>query len=240
MSPLDTTRNEVAIIGFDYASLDPEVAIEAQAAAVRIREMGVRLGEVIVEIGRELAAVKARLGHGHFGDWIKTEFAMSADTAERYLRVAAAFEGKIRTVRILKPTTLYALTAKTTPEPVRNEIVTRTEAGKPLSDDEIKRALSEARKIAPKASPAPTPRSLPSVPPRALVPAAQARAKAIVGFSALLHQQLAATLDDLTRMLRDQRARIAELPLHKRVVLARGYLDALGVTLNDLRPIEDA
>ena len=72
------------------------------------------------------------------------------------------------------------------------------------------------------------------------MPAAQARAKAIVGFSALLHQQLAATLDDLTRMLRDQRARIAELPLHKRVVLARGYLDALGVTLNDLRPIEDA
>lgn len=68
-------------------------------------------------------------------------------------------------------------------------------------------------------------------------PAAQVRAKAIVGFATLLHRQLAETLDDLTRILRDERSQIAKIPPQKRIVLARGYLNALDITLDDLRPI---
>jgi hypothetical protein len=68
---------------------------------------------------------------------------------------------------------------------------------------------------------------------------AQVRARAVIAFSTLLHSKLGDTLDDLTRILRDERGRITEtIPHHKRVILARGYLDALGVHLDDLRPIE--
>src|SRR5205085_9025071 len=62
---------------------------------------------------------------------------------------------------------------------------------------------------------------------------AQQRANAIIAFSSTLHNQLPETLEDLVRMLRDERGCIADLPLQKRVMLARGYLDALGVSIED-------
>jgi hypothetical protein len=81
-------------------------------------------------------------------------------------------------------------------------------------------------------------------PTRSETSASQPRHSAIAAFGVTLHQQLAKTPDDLTRMLRDERARIAEtIPLPKRVALARAYLDALGIELVELRQIslgEDA
>jgi hypothetical protein len=65
-------------------------------------------------------------------------------------------------------------------------------------------------------------------------PAAQARDKAVAGFSALLHQQLEKTLEDLAKLLGGQGERIREIPKQKRIVLARAYLDALGVAPDDL------
>jgi hypothetical protein len=65
------------------------------------------------------------------------------------------------------------------------------------------------------------------------------RDQAIVNFAALLHRKLPQTLDDLTRLLDDERARIAELPAYKRKVIARGYLSALNITLDDLRPVSE-
>jgi len=67
---------------------------------------------------------------------------------------------------------------------------------------------------------------------------AQTRAQAIIGFSTLLHSELPHTLDALARILRDERAQIARtIAISHRVVLARGYLSALGIIPNDLRPI---
>src|SRR5205085_6306971 len=66
--------------------------------------------------------------------------------------------------------------------------------------------------------------------------AAQARAVAITGFSKILHQQPAETLDDLTHLLRDERARIDQIPEARRILVAQGYLSALGLTVDDLRP----
>jgi hypothetical protein len=67
---------------------------------------------------------------------------------------------------------------------------------------------------------------------------AQKRAQAIIAFAALLHAKLPDTLDDLTRLLRDECTRIKTIPLPKRITLTRGFLNALGVGLDDLRPIE--
>ncbi len=62
----------------------------------------------------------------------------------------------------------------------------------------------------------------------------QERAGAISAFSKLLHSELPETLDDLTRILSDERSRIAQIPIPKRVVIARGYLQALGVDFDSL------
>lgn len=70
--------------------------------------------------------------------------------------------------------------------------------------------------------------------------ASAARDKAIAGFSMVLHKHLAKTLNDLTRILASERDRVAEIPLAKRVAFARGYLNALGVSVDDLHPIEGA
>jgi ParB family chromosome partitioning protein len=69
-------------------------------------------------------------------------------------------------------------------------------------------------------------------------PASQTRDKAISGFSHLLRQRLSETLDDLTRVLRDEQGPIEKLPMGKRVMWARAYLDALGVDVDSLQPAD--
>jgi len=76
-----------------------------------------------------------------------------------------------------------------------------------------------------------------SLPIAQKTPPAQKRATAIIGFAMLLRHKTSDTLDDLTRLLRDEQHRIADIPLPRRVALARGYLSALAVSLDDLRPI---
>ena len=65
---------------------------------------------------------------------------------------------------------------------------------------------------------------------------AQLRDIAIADFSKLLHKQPADTLDDLTRLLGGERARITQLPRQKRIELARNYLRALDLSVDDLTP----
>jgi hypothetical protein len=134
----------IAKPGFDYATLDPDVAGEARDAADRIRALGQRQNEAIIAIGEELVAVKDKLHHGHFGAWLKVEFGMGVSTAERYMRVAKTFAAKIVTVTNLKPSTLYLLSAKSTPAPVRQEIIKRLNGGEPISDRDVRQCVAEA------------------------------------------------------------------------------------------------
>lgn len=98
---------QVAGLAFDYTGLEPEAAAEAQAAAARIRKLGIQQNEAIFAIGGELIAIRAKLGHGNFGPWLGAEFGMSISTAERYIRVVENLSDKIVTVTNLQPTTLY-------------------------------------------------------------------------------------------------------------------------------------
>ena len=80
--------------GFDYAALPVDAALNARAAAERIKLRLKRTVEDIIEIGRELTAVKAELPHGAFVVWILSEFEMSVDTAQNFLRVYERFGEK--------------------------------------------------------------------------------------------------------------------------------------------------
>ena len=107
---------------FDYQTLPADLAAEACVAADRIHDLDRTITAAIFEIGDSLIAMKERLGHGHFGTWIKAEFAMSDRKAERLMRAARKLTGEARhVVSILSTTALYELAAPTTPEKVFNE-----------------------------------------------------------------------------------------------------------------------
>ena len=102
---------------FNYDLVAAPIAIQAREAAERIKLRLRRSAEDIVEIGRDLIAVKSSLGHGNFLPWIEAEFGMSEYTARNFMRVGDIY-GKRGTVPDLQPS---ALAAPKTPLEVREE-----------------------------------------------------------------------------------------------------------------------
>ncbi|MBU1106976.1 MAG: DUF3102 domain-containing protein, partial [Candidatus Riflebacteria bacterium] len=76
---------------FNYFALSNDVAIEARAAAERIKIRLRRTAEDIVEIGRELIDIKNKLTHGQFLPWVEAEFDMDKMSASRFMQVADKF-----------------------------------------------------------------------------------------------------------------------------------------------------
>jgi hypothetical protein len=107
---------------------------------------------VILEIGRDLVAMKERLGHGHFGRWLLSEFRFTERTAQNYMRAFQEFGDKPEIVAVLPAPTVYLLAGSSTPQAVREEIVQRVEAGERPAANEIyslvqsERARSTAEK----------------------------------------------------------------------------------------------
>ena len=119
----------------------------------------------ILDMGRDLLTVKARLGHGRFGQWLEAEFGGVARTAQNYMRAAQSFADKSELVSHLPPATVYALAAPSTPGELRREIVERLRAGELMHADAISEAVKQAKaklRAARPAAPRPT-RARPAV-----------------------------------------------------------------------------
>ena len=121
--------SELIQTGFDYAALPVAVALKAQLAANSIKLRLKRTVEDIIEIGRELTAVKDELPHGQFLPWIEAEFEMTAWTANQFMNVSERFGGKNEIITYLKPTILYALATPSTPDTVIDKAVAKAESG---------------------------------------------------------------------------------------------------------------
>jgi hypothetical protein len=130
-------------LAFNYDAVAAPVAIRAREAAERIRLRLRRSAEDIIEIGRDLIAVKDSLPHGQFGAWIEAEFGMGAHTARRFMGVAEEFGDKTRIVRDLTPTALYELAAPKTPLEVREEVERMIEAGEVVTKATIEQLRRE-------------------------------------------------------------------------------------------------
>lgn len=114
---------------FNYAGLSGDDATFARVAAERIKVRMKRTVEDVIAIGQDLIAVKERLPHGEFGDWIEAEFGMDERVARRFMQVAETYGGKSDNLSDLKPSIVYALAAPSTPEPVREAIEVRAAGG---------------------------------------------------------------------------------------------------------------
>lgn len=134
--------NTVVDIGFDYAVIDADGREDVRDAAIRIKLRMSRTVEDIIEIGRDLIAVKKAIGHGHFLRWIETEFRMGHATASNFMNVAEKFGDKFPTVGNMAPSILYALAAPRMPDAVVEEVIERVEAGEPVTRGDVQ-ALKE-------------------------------------------------------------------------------------------------
>ena len=65
----------------------------------------------VVEIGRELIAVKEAIGHGNFTPWLNEQFGWTERTARNYMSVAEQFASKRKCVSGLPLATVYKLAA---------------------------------------------------------------------------------------------------------------------------------
>lgn len=92
---------------------------DAEAADPGVTE---RTLNTIIEIGKDLIAVKESLPHGSFLPWIEAEFGMSDQTARRFMDVGRVYGTKSNIVLDLTPTALYELAAPKTPLEVREEV----------------------------------------------------------------------------------------------------------------------
>jgi hypothetical protein len=107
-----------ALTTFDQSQLPEDVQTLLHGAAERIRVRLKRTAEDIIEIGHDLLLVKDRLEHGQFGEWLQQGFEFSHSSALKFMRVAERF-GKIAQSANLKPAILYALSAPSTSDEVR-------------------------------------------------------------------------------------------------------------------------
>lgn len=127
---------------FDYQVV-ADVADETRAIAARIRE---RLDRSIIETGRDLLAAKAMLEHGMFGQWISAEFGWTDRTARNFMSAAQLADSKSEIISVLPAAAIYKLAAPSTPEEVKDRIISRLEAGERLSAREVSDTVAEARR----------------------------------------------------------------------------------------------
>lgn len=137
--------------GFDYGALPVELAVKSRAAAERIKLRLKRTVEDIIEIGRELTAIKAELPHGQFLPWIAAEFEMTPWTANQFMNAADRFGDKNEIITYFKPTILYALSAPSTPESVIEKAVEQAEAGDKVTVADVKQWKEAAQASAQRA-----------------------------------------------------------------------------------------
>lgn len=235
---------EVIAPGFDYDALPTDIGTEAKAAAESIKT---RMRWAIVQVGTSLKRIQDRLPYGLWGKWLSAEFGMTQRTAQNYIGAAELASG-CEKISKLRSTTLYLLAAPSTPDPVRQEVIERFEAGEVVPDRAIRKMVEEAKFQAQQKQRRPEEAAREAkVSPRRISKAGAAyyyekshvRSVAIASLSRLLRSAPVSTIEDLSRLVRDAQTAVSTIPLSRRVALAREHLDALGVSVDDLRPIVD-
>ena len=154
MSQMNPERNDPAEAGSivaqgltNYGGLEPSVLASLAEHAERIRAAHMDVTQRVFAIGKELMLAKRWLNHGQFGPWLQAEFGWSERTAQRYMQAVEVFGPKADIVSVLEPTAIYALSSKSTPAAVREQLVSQLEAGEKPGLREVQTKVAEARKV---------------------------------------------------------------------------------------------
>lgn len=136
---------DIAQSGFDYAAIPAAHRDNVEAATRRLHTLERRTSEAIIEIGKELIAVKKDIGHGNFGPWLEAEFGWSQPTARRFMAVAETFSQNDHVDRF-ETTALYALASPSTPDDVRDGFAELASLGQPVTHKDVKQEIDRRKR----------------------------------------------------------------------------------------------
>jgi Protein of unknown function (DUF3102) len=122
-----------------------KLATRIRALFKATKTLAKRTVENTVEIGRLLSEAKDRAGHGNWLPWLEREFGWKERSARNFIQVYEASQSANFADLSLPVSAIYLLTAPSTPESVRKEIIERAEAGEKLSFAEVKETINEAK-----------------------------------------------------------------------------------------------
>jgi hypothetical protein len=132
---------------FDYSALELEQRVVVQQRTSEIKGLINRNAQNTIEIGQKLIEVKARLGHGQWGQWLKAEFDWSQDTAKRLMHVAKTFDQNPQFAEF-DPSALYLLSAPSTPEEARHEAIALAESGEKITHSKAREIVADHKAVA--------------------------------------------------------------------------------------------
>ncbi|OWY66019.1 hypothetical protein B7486_38825 [cyanobacterium TDX16] len=141
VSVIDTGRKE-----FNYTELEAEISQFVQQQTGEIQALVKRTAQDIIEIGQKLNAVKDKLKHGRFIDWIEAEFHWSYPTAARFMQVADRFGSQIYQIDKFAPSAMYELAAPSTSKQAIEEAIALAASGESITYSKAK-ALKKKYKV---------------------------------------------------------------------------------------------
>src|SRR5262245_3220644 len=116
---------------FDYSALPSELAASLRTQVEQIRSRIATTVQNIIDTGRDLLAVKARLSHGQFTNWVQIELGIHIRTAERIMNAARFVEGKNDIVSLLPLSALNRLPSNRVPAALKADAISKIERGEP-------------------------------------------------------------------------------------------------------------
>jgi hypothetical protein len=132
---------ELVVVGEVGQTTTPTLAQHAE----EIRTLGRRTIADVIEIGRRLTEAKKLCGHGNWLSWLDREFGWSDDTARRFMDCHDLAKNRNLLDLNIPVSGLYLLTAPSTPEEVRTEIIDRAEAGETVTVDDVREAKKKRK-----------------------------------------------------------------------------------------------
>lgn len=130
--PIDSIDSKEGI-GHDCSNLQTDNQLLIQQRTHEIKNLIRRTANNIIEIGKKLHEVKQLLGHGHFGNWLRTEFNWSVATATKMMQASERFENVNFTNLNFAPSAIYLLAAPSTPKKAITEALTKARQGQPIT-----------------------------------------------------------------------------------------------------------
>ena len=128
-----------------YGAIPPSLVPNLQAQAKLIKDMIAKTTADLIEVGRNLIAVKQQLDHGQFMDWVEIEVGIVKRTAQSYMAIARLADAKGATVALLPPTTAHRLAAISAPVEVVDHVLDRAVNGVIVPDGEVEEMFRNAR-----------------------------------------------------------------------------------------------
>jgi hypothetical protein len=140
---------DATITKADDIGLTRKVADELEPIAADIRKSGASAVENMIRIGGLLIQARGKLAKnksGTFGLWIESRCGMGQTTARKMMRVVEVIQPySTPGVEYIEATALYSLSAKSCPEPARDEALAIAKAGDHVSA-KLARQLIEKHK----------------------------------------------------------------------------------------------